>query len=87
MRWSASLFFFLILAFIIYVFASGDDKEWRLIFTKAGYQVDPNVAGGMRVNAPIATEASTTTPPSPLAAFGLSQEEQVLFGNMQLGGF
>jgi hypothetical protein len=34
-NWSARLFFFLLLGFVVYVFASGDQAKWTALFTKA----------------------------------------------------
>jgi hypothetical protein len=55
MNWSPTLFFFIVVAFVIYVFASGDDKEWRLIFTQPGHRTDPRANGGWGQTGPIAT--------------------------------
>ena len=97
MRWSARLFFFFALAFIIYVFASGDDKEWRMIFTTKGYKVDPNAIGGSNV-APIATEADASGSGIPMGGLTggdgttptnsslLSQTEQNLYGATPVQG-
>lgn len=34
MNWNASLFFFVIVAFAIYIFAAGDVAKWKQVFTQ-----------------------------------------------------
>jgi hypothetical protein len=47
MTWSAKLFGIFLLAFAIYIYASGDASKWRSIFSNSAANTNQNNAGNL----------------------------------------
>lgn len=73
MNWSSRLFFFVLIAYAVFIFAAGDGAKWRVIF--AGPVTSPNNSDTNSTAASLTNSATNLAPllitQAPVALAGL----------------
>lgn len=69
MNWNAALFFYIFVAFVIYVFAAGDQTVWKHILTTRG--LDPSQTPGSGTAAGTSAAGGAAAAALPALAHGI----------------